>query len=61
MSESRNVLSSHFNVNYNIAGHNVHLPATKKLKTKWFVYMEECKHPEGTYQYVGSTDSMTLR
>ena len=61
MSESRTVLSSHFNVNHNIAGHNVHLPATQKLKTKWFVYMEECKHPEGTYQYVGSTDSMTHR
>ena len=37
------------------------MPATQKLKDKWFVYLEECLHPEGTYQYVGSTDSMTHR
>ena len=45
----------YFNVNHNITGHNVHLAATQKLTTKFFVYKEECKHPEGTYQYVGST------
>ena len=59
--ESRTVLSSHFKVKHNIAGHNVHLPASQKVKTKWFVYLEQCQHPEGTYQYVGSTDSMTHR
>ena len=46
---------------HSIAGHNVHLPASQKVKTKWFVYLEQCQHPEGTYQYVGSTDSMTHR
>ena len=46
---------------HSIAGHNVHLPATQKIKTRWFIYLEECEHPEGIYQYVGSTDSMTHR
>ena len=59
--ESRTVLSSHFKVKHSIAGHNVHLPASQKVKTKWFVYLEQCQHPKGTYQYVGSTDSMTHR
>ena len=44
-----------------IAGNNTHLPATQALKLKWFIYLEECTHPEGTFQYVGSTDSMTHR
>ena len=42
-----------------ISGNNVHLPATQKLKPKWFIYLEEdtlCK-----LQYVGSTTSMTHR
>ena len=54
--ESRTVLSSHFNVKHSIAGHNVHLPASQKVKTKWFVYLEECQHPEGTYKNVGLHD-----
>ena len=61
MVETRNVLSTHFNVKHSIAGHNVHLPATQAKKHRWFVYLEECVHPEGTFQYVGSTDSMTHR
>ena len=61
MLESRTVLSSHFNVRHSIAGHNVHLPATQAKKHQWFVYLEECIHPQGTYQYIGSTDSMTHR
>ena len=61
MTEGRTVFSSHFRIKRYIAGHNVHLPATQKIKTKWFIYLEECEHPEGTYQYVGSTDSMTHR
>ena len=61
MEEKRNVLSSHFNIPHSIAGHNTHLPATQKPKLKWFIYLEECIHPEGIYQYVGSTDSMTHR
>ena len=32
MSESRTVLSSNVNVNHTVAGHNVNLPATQKLK-----------------------------
>ena len=59
--ESRTVFSSHFKVKHSIAGRNIHLPATQKLKLKWFIYLEECVHPEGTYQYVGSTESMTHR
>ena len=54
-------MSSHFKVYHSIASHNVHLPATYKPKLKWLVYLEECIHPEGTFQYVGSTDSMTHR
>ena len=61
INETRTVFSSHFKVKHSIAGHNVHLPATQKVKTKWFIYLEECEHPEGIYQYVGSTDSMTHR
>ena len=61
MLERRNVLSSHFNVKHVIAGHNVHLPATQDNKLRWFIYMEECVHPEGIFQYIGSTTSMTDR
>ena len=57
--KTRSVLLSHFGVKHSIAGCNTHLPATKKQKNQWFVYLEECIHPEGTYQYIGSTDSMT--
>ena len=53
MLESKKVLSSHFNVNHAIAGHNVHLPATQDIKLRWFIYMEECVHPEGIFQYIG--------
>ena len=61
MEEEKNVLSSHFIIPHSIAGHNTHLPATQKPKLKWFIYLEECIHPEGIYQFVGSTDSMTHR
>ena len=61
MLESKKVLSSHFNVNHAIAGHNVHIPATQDIKPRWFIYMEECVHPEGIFQYIGSTTSMTDR
>jgi hypothetical protein len=61
MVESTSVLSSHFGVRHKIAGHNVHLPATQVKKHRWFIYLEECVHPEGIFQYVGSTDSMTHR
>ena len=61
MFETRTVLSSHFGVRHGVAGCNIHLPPTQKQKNKWFVYLEECIHPEGIYQYIGSTDSMTHR
>ena len=61
MIEKRHVFSSHFQRNHAIAGHNVHRKSTEKPKLKWFVYLEECIHPEGTFQYVGSTNSMTER
>ena len=61
MQERRSVISTHFAVNHMIAGNNVHLPATQTIKLKWFIYLEECVHPEGVFQYVGSTDSMTHR
>ena len=54
-------MSSHFGVAHHIAGNNVHLPATQAKKHKWFIYLEECIHMVGTYQFVGSTDSMTHR
>ena len=54
-------MSSHFKVKHSVAGHNVHLPPSQSMKDKWFIYLEECVHPEGTFQYVGSTDSMTHR
>ena len=44
-----------------MAGHNVHLKATEKLKLRWFVYLQECLHTNGTYQYVGSTNCVTER
>ena len=50
-----------YKIKHIIPGHNIHLPASKKFKTKWFIYSEECEHPEGTYQYVGYTDSMTYQ
>ena len=53
--------SSHFGRVHAIAGRNIHLPATRKVKLRWFVYLEECVHPTGIYQYVGSTNSMTQR
>ena len=59
--ERREVTSTHFKVKHSIAGHNVHLPASQTMKTEWFTYLEECIHPENTFQYVGSTDSMTHR
>ena len=61
MVESRNVFSSHFKVKHAIAGRNIHLPSTWKIKLRWFVYLEECVHPDGIFQYVGSTNSMTQR
>ena len=59
MSENRTVLSSHFKVTHIIAGQNVHLLASHKFKDMWYMYLEACINPEGTFQYVGSTDSMT--
>ena len=61
MVERSEVTSTHFGVKHSIAGNNVHLPATQAKKHQWFVYLEECVHPQGTFQYVGSTDSMTHR
>ena len=61
MIERRPVMSSHFRRTHAIDGHNVHLKATEKPKLKWFVYLEECIHPDGVYQYVCSTNSMTDR
>ena len=54
-------MSTHFGVSHMIAGNNIHLPATQAKKLNWFIYLEECTHPEGTFQYVGSTDSITHR
>ena len=54
-------MSTHFGVSHMIAGHNVHLPATQTKKLTWFLSLEECTHPDGTYQYVGPTDSMRHR
>ena len=59
--EKRDVLSSHFKRKHSIAGRNIHLPASQKLKLRWFVYLEECVHSDKIYQYVGSTNSMTQR
>ena len=59
MVETKSVVSNHFKVKHTISGHNVHLPATEKIKLTWFVYLEEdtlCGK-----QYVGSTNSMTHR
>ena len=61
MTESKSVFSSHFEMNHAIAGNNTHLKATEKPKLRWFIYLEQCLHPEGTYQYVGSTNSVTDR
>ena len=61
MIERRSIFSSHFRRNHAIAGHNVHRKASEKPKLKWFVYLEECIHPEGIFQYVGSTNSMVER
>ena len=61
MLERTQVKSSHFGVKHAIAGHNIHPPATQPDKLRWFVYMEECVHPEGVFQYIGSTTSMTER
>ena len=61
MVERSEVLSTHFGVKHSIAGNNVHLPATQKEKFSWFTYLLECIHPEGTFQYVGSTNSITHR
>ena len=61
MLERSHVMSSHFHVKHSIAGHNIHLPATLTTKLRWFVYMEECVHPDVVFQYIGSTTSMTDR
>ena len=61
MFESNSVLSSHFKRNHAIAGTNIHLKATQTPKLRWFIYLKECSHPEGKYQYVGSTNSITER
>ena len=61
MIETNNVFSSHFQRRHAIAGHNVHTKATVKLKLRWFIYLQECLHPDGTYQYVGSTNCVTER
>ena len=61
MVETNSVFSSHFQRRHAIAGHNVHLKATEKVKLRWFVYLQECLHPNGTYQYVGSTNCVTER
>ena len=61
MSESNHVHSSHYKVNHAIAGNNIHLKATENPKLRWFIYLKECIHPEGNYQYVGSTNSVTER
>ena len=37
--------SSHFDRKHAIAGRNVHLPASRKLNLRWFVYIEDCIHP----------------
>ena len=61
MTESKSVLSSHFKMNHVIAGNNIHLKAKEKPKLRWFIYLEQCLHQEGIYQYVGSTNSVTER
>ena len=61
MVETRSIFSSHFQRRHAVAGHNVHLKATEKVKLRWFVYLQECLHPDGIYQYVGSTSSVTER
>ena len=59
MIERKSVQSRHFSVKHAICGNNVHLPATQKLKLRWFVYLEE--DTKCGLQYVGSTSSMTNR
>ena len=59
MQETRTVLSKHFMRKHAISGHNTHLAASVKPKTRWFVYLEE--DSSCGLQYVGSTSSMTHR
>ena len=61
MIERREVFSSHFRRIHAMAGRNYHPPSSRKLKLRWFVYLEECVHPNETFQYVGSTNSITQR
>ena len=61
MLETTSVFSSHFQRRHAVAGNNVHLKATVKVKLRWFVYLHECFPPEGVFQYVGSTCHMTER
>ena len=46
MLERKNVVSSHFGVTHAIAGHDMHPPAIQADKLKWFLYMEDCVHPD---------------
>ena len=61
MVETRSIFSSHFQRRHAVAGKNVHLKATEKVKLRWFVYLQECIHPDGVFQYIGSTSSVTER
>ena len=61
ITERRTVFSSHFMRYHAVAGHNIHRKATEVPKLMWFIYLEECIHNDGIFQYVGSTISMTER
>ena len=61
MVETSSVFNTRFKKRHAIAGHNVHDKATVKVKLRWFIYLHECLHPNGVYQYVGSTNCVTER
>ena len=59
MTDTRSVWSKHFQRTHAIRGHNSHLGATVKPKTRWFVYLQDDTYCD--LQYVGSTSSLTHR
>lgn len=59
MIETSYVTSHHFKRKFAIHGRNVHLPASQRNKTRWFVYLVNDTHCQ--LQYVGSTTDVCSR
>ena len=59
MMETSTVYSFYFNRKFAIHGRNIHLPASKKDKHRWFVYLVE--DTACHLQYVGSTTDVCAR